>query len=409
MSIIGMISQYVTPTVIQQIARMLGMQPGVAEKALGAAIPAILAGLLGTAKSGAGADAFKAALGNQKAGGLEGLGALLSGAGGADVATGGQEMLTSILGGNRAGALKTALSGYAGTPDASAGSLLGIAGTAIMGALGKTATDGNLDSKQVFGLLNDERDEIARVLPSDFASKLGNAGLLDALSDKMDLVGADVGAGAAAAASTAKRTAAETSSRIDERATRASSAARTAAAQPMASRSGRPWWQWLIGLLVLLALLYWLVGMFNRPEPEPAPPPATSEAPAPAPTTPAPATPTPATPSDTASLTVDGVDLGEAAQGALAGLTETLGSVTDAASATAAVPRLTEIGTTLTDVQSKIGQLPEAGAAELRTMIGGALPAIRTTVDNLLGNSAVADILRPVVEPIITTLSAMAG
>lgn len=395
MSIIGMISQYVTPAMLQQIAKKLGVQPAVVENAMGAAIPAILSGILGSTRSRSGADAFEAALGNQKAGGLEGLDALLE-RDTTDVTTGGRDMLGAILGGTRMDALKSGISSYSGTSGAATESLIGMAGTVIMGAFGKTANDNNLDSAQVLQRLGSERDEIAGVIPPEFADKLGASGLLDALSDKMDRVGTTTGA--AAAPATSRSAAAATNKSVNQNAAKSSTAARTAAAHPVAARGSRPWWQWVLGVLILLGILWYLAGMFNRPEPEPAP---EATAPAPAATTPDPV------PAETE--TTETAEVGTALSETLASLTSTLGGITDAETAQTAVPDLTSLSDSLTDLQGRIATLPETAATELKTTVSGALPALQTTVDQLLGNSALGDILRPVLTGIMDSLRSIAA
>ena len=172
MDIVKLVSQFATPAVLEQIASLLGVSQGAAQKGLGAAIPGVLAGLLGAAKRPGITDALGSALS-----GAGGLGDLL-GSDPAAAASKGSDLLSSLLGGEATGALTGALGSYAGMPKAGAGSLLGLAGSMALGALGKEASSKGLDAGGVLGLLDESKDEITGALPTDFAQALGAAGLL---------------------------------------------------------------------------------------------------------------------------------------------------------------------------------------------------------------------------------------
>ena len=178
MDIVKLVSQFATPAVLEQIASLLGVSQGAAQKGLGAAIPGVLAGLLGASKRPGITDALGSALA-----GAGGLGDLL-GSDPAAAATKGSGLLSSLLGGETAGALTGALGTYAGLPKAGAGSLLGLAGSMALGALGKEASSKGLDAGGILGLLDRSKDEITGALPTDFAQALGAAGLLPAAAAK---------------------------------------------------------------------------------------------------------------------------------------------------------------------------------------------------------------------------------
>ena len=178
MDIVKLVSQFATPAVLEQIASLLGVSQGAAQKGLGAAIPGVLAGLLGASKRPGITDALGSALSD-----AGGLGDLL-GSNPAAAATKGSDLLSSLLGGDAAGALTGALGSYAGLPKAGAGSLLGLAGSMALGALGKEAASKGLDAGGVLGLLDRSKDEITGALPADFAQALGAAGLFAGLPPK---------------------------------------------------------------------------------------------------------------------------------------------------------------------------------------------------------------------------------
>ena len=150
------------------------------------------------------------------------------------------------------------------------------------------------------------------------------------------------------------------------------------------------------------------------PDSEPAPAPELTPAPAPEPTTaPAPEPAAPA-PSDSAAvpanpLVVGGVDIGASVSSALAGITSTFDGITDAASAQAALPKLTEARDALSGVEGTVAGLPAEGRTALKDMVAAALPAIRTGAERLKGDGAIAAVVGPVVDEILAKLNAFAA
>jgi outer membrane biosynthesis protein TonB len=397
MDIVKLVGQFATPAVLDYVAKLLGVPPAAAQKGLGAAIPGVLAGLLGASKRPGFADTLGQALS-----GAGGLGDLV-GSEPAAAATRGSDLLSSLLGPDAAATLSGALGSYAGVPKAGAGSLLGLAGSMALGALGKEATAKGLDARGVLGLLEGSKDEISAALPADFANSLGASGLFAGFMPK-----------AAAAAP-------------QPAAPRVEPARTPPPPPPPAKKSG--WTRWLLWLVVL-ALLAWLLMRLFAPEPEPvveAPAPApeaTAPAPAPAPepepaappatepaTAPAPATPAPADSAATPAspLVVGGVDIGASVSTALSTITSTFEGITDAASAQAALPRLTEARDALAGVETAAAGLPAEGRTALQQMVSTALPAIRTGAERLKADGAIAAVVGPVVDDILARLTAFAG
>lgn len=404
MDIIKLVSTFATPAVLEKVAGMLGVPPGALQKGLAAAVPGVLASLLGAAKQPGITDTLGSALSQSG-----GLGDLL-GSDPAAAATKGGGLLSQILGGDGAGKLADALGGYAGLPKAGAGSLLGLAGSMALGALGKQASESNLDAEGVLGLLSSQKDQIAGALPADFAKALSGSGLLGDLAPA-------VAAAPAAAAAAAPRP----------------QPPRTPPPPPPA-KSG--WMKWLIWLIVL-ALVAWLLLRWLSPTPEPvteAPAPAAPEAAAPEAAAPEPAPaaepapepePEPAmapeepaaapAPADSAAapaddpLVVGGVDVGAQVSGALDSLASSFAGITDAATAEAALPRLTEARDTLGGLESTVSALPAEGRTALQGLVSAALPTLQSSADTLLADSAVAGVVKPVVDEILAKLRAFAA
>jgi outer membrane biosynthesis protein TonB len=434
MNVGSLLSQFATPAVLGQIARMLGISDSAAGKALAAAVPSVLAGLLGVASRPQGAEALAATAARQDAG-LDGILGRFGQDPGA-VAELGSSLLSSVLGGGATGAVADKLQSYAGLPAGAAGKLLGLVGAGTLGAIGQEARDSKLDAAGIARMLEGQKAAIAGAVPDDFAAALKDTGLFAALADAPRAAPQPVAPQPAAAPAPPRPAPAPQPAAPPPRP--------APAPPPEPKRSG--WTRWLL-LLVALALLVWLLPRLFRGEPEPvveeAPPPATAEpeaaAPEPEPAPEAAPEPEPAPEAEPASepepeaapapepepeaepapeseaaapanpLVVGGVDIGAAVTGALDTLTSTLSGVTDAASAQAALPQLTEVRDALTGVEGQVASLPAEGRTALNGLVNAALPTIRSTADSLLGDSAIAAAIRPVLDEILAKLEAFAA
>lgn len=373
MSVLNAISQFLTPSMIGRIANMLGIPQGAAQTALKAAVPMVLSTLLGATKTTQGTDAFSAALARQAPNPLDALTDAL-GNDASSVADMGGSMLSSIIGGGPMNMLASKLKDYAGLPETASSPLLGVVGSLAMAGLGKSAQDGGLDTAGVLRQLQGEKDAISRAIPSDFAAALGDTGLLDA-----------IGGDAREAAATAP-----------PRIAAAPRPAATPVAPPEPERTSGGWSRWIIGLAVLALLAWLLSNMFGRtPETPTTAAPATAEA--------------PATAAMTDPLMVGDVDLGATVRGAFDQLTTSLGGISDAATAEAALPDLTAVRDRLAGLDTAVAGLSTDGKSALQTLITGALPTLRDTIDRLLGNAAVAGVIKPVLDDILAQLTSFTG
>lgn len=375
MNILGLITQFLTPSMVGQIATMIGARPDVAEKALGAAVPGILSGMIGLAGTKQGADALTALISKQGTGGFDSLSKLM-GSDPKGTATAGADVLSSIFGGGRVGVMASKLKEYADLPEATSGSVLGVAGSVIMAALGSAGTAQNGGAAGALNLLRAQKDDILGVLPADFSKSLQGAGFIDELIAPAKPIAETVRLATTPAAEPVRPAA------------RVAEPVRAAAAPEPKNR-----WLWpVLGGLVALGLLWWVLGRGTEEVAEKAVTTATTAA-----------------TSVAQALTVDGVDIGSGVTSALDGITTALASVKDAATAQTALPQLQDWAGKLSGFGPLASKLPEAGRGQLKTLIDGALPTLRSTVDALMGDSAIAAVLKPVVDPILTSLASLAG
>ena len=361
-NVMDMIQGALTPDNIGAVAGALGLENDTVTKGLGAAMPAVLAGVLGAAKEPAGRQALDSALGSADTDLMGNLGSLLSGGNSSSLIATGSKLLSGFMGDSKLGALGGALASSLGVSKESSGSLMGLAAPMLMSMLaGKKKSEG-LDIGGLVGQLMGQKDQIAKAIPDDISSQLKGSGIFD---DLMGSAGAAASA-TAASASASMRTAADTS-------------------QAAAAKSSS-WLRWVIIAAVILAVLYFLSGMLGRDE-------GTAER---------------TSMVSAQDLTVGGVNLGNSVKDLFGDLGKSLGSITDVASARAALPDLSGIQDQLGAIERAADSLPPAGRSALSGMVDASLPAISRTADNLLGDSAIAPVVQPVLDNIMGRLSALA-
>ncbi|TPG58683.1 OmpA family protein [Hymenobacter nivis] len=225
-------------------AAKLGESEGAVQKALGGIVPLVLGALIGRSGTPGGAQetlamsqqAYQTTGSSLSApGGL--LGLLSGGAGGG---------LLSSLFGNAASTntLTSTLGDYAGVSSASAGSLLGMAGPAILGLLGQHASTNNLDANGLSGMLQGLKSQVTAMLPSGLSSLAGLVGL-GGLGAAASNVASGLGAPLAAAVPPV------------------ANPARTPLPEPAPAGGSSRWPLILLALAVIAGLFYFLRGRTN--------------------------------------------------------------------------------------------------------------------------------------------------
>jgi hypothetical protein len=388
MDLVKLILDRLSPQLIGRIASALGLDSGAAQKAVGAAVPALLSGLVGLVSKPEGANRLATMLREQEPSQVDRIASMIGGSDQQAVIDQGTSTLSALFGNATVGSLAGALGRFAGTGEGQARSLLGMAAPIVMGVLGRQQQSAGLDAKGLANLLTSQKDTIAGAMPSGFASMLGGTGLLDGVADRLR----DTQASAARAAQTG-------AAQVQTAARGATAAAAHHATAARRSSSSR--WIWLVAAIVVLAALayYWYGSRGVEQVAEP-----TEET---APTQPAPETAAPAVePAQT--LMVGDVDLSERVPTFFDNARQALEGVTDAASAEAALPKLEELATELNQITELAGQLPAEGKQALTGMVNAALPGIRELIDKVMAIPGVGEILKTAIEPIRAGLEALA-
>ncbi len=357
MEVVTEIAALTTPERLSRLANLIGASPDQARRGITAAVPAVLAGILG-----AGGDPGSAqALGNAlaRSGKLADLARTDPGA----AAATGADMVASIVGGSGIGALSHALARHAGVTDAGGGSLVGSAGALALAVLGREAADKGLDTAGVLGLLKEQKAAIAKALPRDVAADLGGSGLLAALGN----LGHASPVNAIA---------------------KPLRAVNLMQPLPAGAPATTGWWRWValvavICVTALIAVVYLVPGAKMAP---PAPPAAVTN-----------------------PMLVAGIDIGRPIAAALSTVKTSLDAITDGPTAENELPRLMAASNQLDSVEDSVDSLSDAGHAQLREMLAVALPGIQDGCDRVLDIDGASAVVKPVLDDILARLAAFSN
>jgi hypothetical protein len=181
MNIMSLVLQYFGPVILNKIAGSVGINSTLAQKAIAAAAPAILASILGKTNQSGGAKILADTIGKQDPGLLGRLGEIIGTGKQATVVEQGTSALSSILGNSALGSLAGALSKQAGLGIGASNTLLGLVTPAILGTLGREQKSAGLDAAGLATMLMGQKKNIADAIPADFAKLLSGTGLLDSV------------------------------------------------------------------------------------------------------------------------------------------------------------------------------------------------------------------------------------
>jgi hypothetical protein len=380
-NLIALIAQFLTPDMIGRIASALGIDRSLAQKAIDAAIPALLARLAGHASKPEGARQLSNVLAQQ---GPDALAKLRDAINGPQRGLGesGWDPSSALLGGGTMNRLSAVIGNFAGIGEGTSKSLLSVLGPVVMGVLGQQQRNTGLDASGLAALLASQREEIAAAIPSGLTNQLSGAGLLDAVNE-------GARSSAAAASATANRIGGA-SERTIATASQAASAARSNAMSQL------PFW--LVALAVLAGLAWYFLRGHGGDE-------VAEETRATATQTVEQARAT--TGLATANLTVGGVDLAKQVNASVGTLSAALTGIKDIASAQAALPKIQEATAELDQVNALAAQLPPDGRKTLAGLIAAASPTIYQLCDKVVTMPGVGAIAKPAIDELRTRLDAL--
>lgn len=366
LNLVSLVSQYLTPDIISRIAAALGLSRGNTQTAVGAAVPAILAGLVGVAEQPGGAEKLADAA-RQQFHTLEDVAGLIGGQGQSSLIQNGTSMLSSIFGGHTSSALSSAVGQFAGTGSGASQSLLGMLTPLVMGVLGKQQSS----ASGIASLLTSQKDNIASALPFGFSDLLSGTGILSSLGDS---VRSAVGAGT----QTVRTAAYQAGSAVSSAASSARESISAARAPTMPN-----WLYWAIPLIALTALVIYFFGsptgrMFDRA-------------------------------SAVADLTVDRVDVGKTAVESIAGLRSTLAGIVDAKTANEALPELNVFATQMNAASDRVPKLTQEQRQKVAELVNPEMPSLNRSFERVLAVPGATDDLKPTIDSIKADLAALGG
>ncbi|MDA8587026.1 hypothetical protein N9L47_12310, partial [Rhodobacteraceae bacterium] len=108
-------------------------------------------------------------------------------------------------------------------------------------------------------------------------------------------------------------------------------------------------------------------------------------------------------------IKVGDVDVGGEFSSVTTGLTDAFSGITDAASAEAAVPQLTELSGKLGSLGETAGELSGVAQTGFQSIVGTALTTLRPIIENAIASSGAGAILQPIADQILGSLEGMAG
>jgi hypothetical protein len=365
-NLVSLVMQFLTPDMIARIASALGLDRNTAQSAISAAVPSLLAGFSNVAAQPGGPQKlFDAA--KQQTGALESFASTLGAGSQSSFIERGSQMLSSLLGGRDQSALAGAIGNFAGVGQGAAGSLLGMLAPVVMGTIAKQQGSNALDPSRIASLLASQKDNIAAALPSGLGNLLRGTGLLDSLGGAARTATA-AGNEAAWASAGAARAVGDTGRR-------------TAGAAASASNN---WLYWLIPAAAIVALLVYL---FAKPTEQVAQQGVTIGQ----------------------STMVSGLDINKQVTDNLTSLRTTLASITDAASAQAALPKLREVAAQIDKVDGLSGQLSAEQRKSLAGLVNPVMPSLNQLFDKVLAIPGVSNELKPAVDALKAKLAVLAA
>ena len=372
---------------LSSMASRLGLGQGEANKAVSAAVPALLAGFSQIASTKQGAEQLAQATGRSDSSLLENLSTAFS-TRGDRVAEQGSGLLNSLFSGSGLSMLPSILSRFTGVGEGVMGKLMGMLTPVVLGFLGKQ--NGGGGAAGLANLLSGQKDYIKGAMPTGLFSSLSSAipGIGNFFGGAARQAG-DIAKGAANTASSAYESAMDTG--------RETVHATTSSAK-----------RWAVPAAIALALLavVMLWARKNRVS-----------------STAVEQTPTPSAVSVSRNAAPEAVGAPSRAVSGIAAsadfVTETSKLITDATatisnvasggSPEASIPKLKEINEKLAGLKSTWNTLPESARMSAQQALAPMVSKLESAAQPVTALPAVGDSLRPHIDELLKNLRSFTG
>ena len=360
-NLVSEIAEVLSPSMVSRIASALGLNQTSTQKAIVAAVPALLAALISYVSKPQGAAKLTEVVRKQEPGVLASLASVIGEPGQKALIDQGGSVLTSLLGGKTLSALTGAVAQYAGTDAGGSKSLMGLLGPVVLGFLGQEQRDRGLDASGLAKFLTSQKGNVTGALPSGFSKYLSDTGILD-----------DVTSGARAAS-------------------------RVSPTPP----SILPW---LLGALAVLAIGWLIWHLLSGPKQNVV---ETTKPPVEETTTPTGEAPYAGLFSKLKGIKAGDTDIGELATSVVNHLYSSLTGIKDEASAQANLPSLNQASSEFDQLSGLLSQL----SPENRKLLADTFASIKPNLDQLLDKAltipGIATIIKPTVDAIRSKLDAL--
>jgi hypothetical protein len=429
MNLVDTIKQQLSPDMISKLGRVIGEDSQTTSACAAAAVPTVLAGLTSAASTPDGAQKLAEAV-DEADEPAQNLAGALGGSGAGSIIEKGSSMLRGLLGGNLLSSLGTALAKHSGMGGAGITAMLGALTPLILGTLQKVKASMGLDAGGLANLLSSQKANIAGAIPSGLSNMLGSVpglsslGLADAGRKAGDAARA-AGTSAAGAGRSVMAAVGDAGRRGYRRATEGASPAR-----------------WMVPLGLVLALgVGWLIWKYvlNRQPTDTVADRAARDvrdgasraidqakqaggdaartagavignAQQAAGDAARQASEKTSQAVDSAAASVQSAaQVGEDLKGAVTNLTESFTKIKDPASAEAAIPKFKEISTKVDSLNAMASNLPSDARQSISSALSGSMTKLKELADKAMAIPGVSEKLKPVVEPLMQKLNALAG
>ena len=374
-NLVSYIMQFLTPDLIGRIAGVLGLDRNDTQTGVTAAIPALLAALGSAAAKPGGAQSLVDTI-KQQSSAAENFGSMIATGNPSSFVDKGSSLLMSLLGSHDQSTLVGAIGKFAGLGHSGGSSLLGMLSPLVLGLIGKQIGP-RLDVASLTNLFASQKQQIAQAMPPGMSNLLGGTGLLDSLSST-----------AGYATTAAEQAGRATTAAAGQFSQYASSAGRSVDTSQRAVASATPSWvYWAIPAIVAAGFLWYLLA--DR-------------------TTQVAQNPT-VVPTQTQSLVVGGVDVGKQISDSLGEVRTSLASITDTASANAALPKLQQATAQIDKVAGTVKQLPADQRRVADGLVASSMATINQLFDRVLAIPGVAEVAKPTIDSLRTKLADLSG
>jgi hypothetical protein len=276
----SLVSQLITPDLVNRVASAVGIDPALAQKLVNAAIPAVLGAFASEASDPNGAKSISDLISNQDPNMLDNLVAGVK-SGDASALASGTGVLGSLLGPEGLGQLASVLGQATGAPQQAANSVLGLVGPAVVGALSNQSPENWQDGAAVANLFEGEKKAIAASLPASLAAALNDSGFLQGFesavsgafkttTSTLGSATSTLGSAAGQASSTLGSAAGAATSTLNPRPAPQPAPSAPPPAAPQSSGGGVPW-LYIIIAIVIVAGIAWYVWHKRQETAAPAP------------------------------------------------------------------------------------------------------------------------------------------